>query len=381
MKLLEKILVPLDFQSDFQKQITTAENIAKSFNSQIIVLHVLPPEAERKSIKSLLSDYVDSQLEKIVKELDKNEIKYRTEKVYGNAFDRIMSFAQDNNVNLILITDGTENQDTDFGVSVIAEKLIRKSEKPVWVIKKNSNVIPEKILCPVDFSDASVRALNNAIKITRTFNSELHIINVFEPLQESFSVRLNVNYQEENSRLQKENEKQFDDFIKTFNPSGIKYKTGYLKGNPHEAIVGFARANKIDLIFMGATGKSVLQRVLLGSVTEKVVRDLPCSIVTTKSENLLNLKIESDISTLEKHYSQALKLKETGFYDEAIEQLKICLYVNDLHIPAINELIKIYELTGDMISAKSYRQKLDEILERLWDSKIQLEIRKAYKLK
>lgn len=381
MKLLEKVLVPLDLKSNFEKQMLTAEKIARSFNSEIILFHVLPPEAEMEPVKPLLSEYVDSQFKKIGSRLEEKEIKYRAVLRYGNTFDRIMSYAQDNNVNLILISDGTDKQDSDYSVSVVAEKLIRKSEKPVWLIKNDSKAIPEKILCPVDFSDASARALTNAIKIARTFNSELYIINVFEPLQESFSVRLNINYQEENARLQKENKKQFDDFIEKFNPSGISYKIEYLKGKPHEAIIEFSQSNNIDLIFMGATGKSVLQRVLLGSVTEKVVRKLPCSMVTTKSENILNLKIESDISTLEKHFSQAMKLKKTGFYDEAIEQLNICLRVNDLHIPAINELIKIYELTGDKDSAESYRQKLDEILERLWDSKIQLEIRKTYKLK
>ncbi|MDT8402041.1 MAG: universal stress protein [Bacteroidales bacterium] len=190
-----------------------------------------------------------------------------------------------------------------------------------------------------------------------------------------------MNYTEENTRLQKENEIKFNEFLNDFNPSGIKYMTSNLKGKPHEAIVQYAQENDIDLIFMGATGKSVLQRILLGSVTERVVRAFPSSIVLTKSENILNLKIENDISNLEKHYSQAIKLRETGFYDEAINQLKICLSINDLHIPAINELIKIYELTGDKNSALSYRQKLDDILERLWDSKIQLEIRKNYKLK
>lgn len=381
MKLLEKILVPLDFESNVENQMLIAENLATAFNSEVILFHVLPTEAELASIKSLVSEYIDSQLNKIAAGLDRKDIKYRKVIRYGNVFDRIMAFAQENNVNLILVTDGADSSGNNYQVSVITEKLMRKSEKPVWVVRHNCKSLPKNILCPVDFSDASARALNNAIKIARTFKAELHIINVFEPLQESFSVRLNINYKEENTRLKKENEIKFKEFLDEFNPSGIKHHITSLTGKANEEIVRFAKENEADLIFMGATGKSVLQRILLGSVTEKVVRDLPSSIVLTKSENILNLRIEKDISNLEKHYSQAIKLKETGFYDEAINQLKICLSINDLHIPAINELIKIYELTGDKKTAESYRKKLDEILERLWDSKIQLEIRKNYKLK
>ncbi len=45
-------------------------------------------------------------------------------------------------------------------------------------------------------------------------------------------------------------------------------------------------------------------------------------MIVMKDENLIDLKIDSDISTLEKHLNQAIKLEETGFYQEAIEQLK-----------------------------------------------------------
>jgi len=380
MKLLEKILVPIDFENNFKDQVELAGKLAGSFNSEIILFHVLPAEAERKSIKPMISKQVDSQLQDIGETLKKNKIKYRKTIRYGNIFDRIMSFSMENRINLILLSSASGKGNQNYRVGVITEKLIRKSEKPVWVIRPGNNIVPERLLCPVDFSDPSTRALNNAIKIARTFKSMLHIINIFEPLQESFSTRLNINYKEENTRIKKENEEKFNTYLEGFNIAGIEYKTELLTGKPYETIVKFADQNNIDLIFMGATGKSVLQRVLLGSVTEKVVRELPSSMVITKSENLLKLKMESDISNLEKHFSQALKLKDTGFYDEAIEQLNICLQINDLHVPAMNELITIYELTGNKESAEYIKQKLYDILDRLWDSQIEKEIRKRYKL-
>ncbi|MEE4213618.1 MAG: universal stress protein [Bacteroidales bacterium] len=381
MKLLEKILVPLDFNSDYNKQVEIAGNIALNFNSEVLLLYVLPPEAEVGSVKSMLSEFVDKELDTIGAKFKKKNISYRKLIRYGNVFDKILTVAQDNDVNLILACDGCPAEKGNFSISIVAEKLIRKSQKPVWLIKEGSRNIPKRILCPVDFSDASARALNNATKIARTFSSELFIINVFEPMQENFSNRLRIDYEKENSRLEKQNKEQFDKFLDSFNLAGIKYTIESTRGKPSDAIVEYAREKKIDLLFMGATGKSALQRLLLGSVTEKVVRELPSSIVTMKSENMLNLRIDSDIESLEKHYSQAMKLKETGFYEEAIKQLKISLQVNDLHIPSLNELIILYELTGQEKLAESYRQKVDIILERLWDSKIQLELRKAYKLK
>lgn len=123
-----------------------------------------------------------------------------------------------------------------------------------------------------------------------------------------------------------------------------------------------------------------MQRILLGSVTEKVVRDLPSSMVITKTENILNLKIDADISEIEKHMSNAEKLAETGFFDEAVEQYKTALQINDLHIPALTALASLYDKIGEKESAELFYRKIDEILGRLWDRKIEFEIRKSLKL-
>ncbi len=262
----------------------------------------------------------------------------------------------------------------------MAEKLIRKSQKPVWVVKEGGKALPEKILCSVDYSDASIRALNNAIKIARTFRTKLFVINVFEPMENSYSLRYEFDYQQENKKNESENAKRFNEFLNKFNFTDIDYQTHIFSGKPDKEIVRFADQNQVDLLFMGATGKTFLQRILLGSVTEKVIRKLPCPMVITKSENILNLKIDADISEIEKHLANAQKLEETGYYKEAIEQLKICLQINDLHLPALSALAKLYEKIGENELAEIYNKKIDEILKRLWNKKIELEIRKSLKL-
>ena len=381
MKLLEKILVPIDIETNLEKQLNLAVRLAKKYNSELIVVKVLPNDAKLESINHIILEQVNGKLEKIVKKFNESNIKSESHILYGNQFDQTISLAEQKDVNLILINDkDTKADGSNNSIDVVTEKLIRKSEKPVWVIKKDSNEIPEKILCPIDFSEPSERALTNAIKIARTFQTQLHIINVFTPLQESFSIRLNVDYKKENERLKDENSIKFDEFISQFNLIEVDYKKEVLSGKPHKRIIEYADNENIDLLFMGTTGKSLLQRVFIGSVTEMVLRSLPCSIVTTKSEHLLNLKIDEDISNLEKHYKQAMQLQETGYYNEAINQLKVCLKINDLHIPAINALVKLYKKLDNQEQAKLYSEKLNEILRRLWDKKIELEIRRNLKL-
>ena len=267
-----------------------------------------------------------------------------------------------------------------YNIDVLVEKLIRKSQKPVWVVKEGGPDSPQNILCTMDYSDASVRALNNAIKIATSFNASLYIINVFEPIENKYSTRYVSDFKQENQKNEQENEKMFKEFLERFNFANINYQTHILRGIPDIEIIRFIQQNKLDLLFMGATGKTFIQRIMLGSVTEKVIRELPCSMVITKSENILNLKIDTDISEIEKHLDNAKKLEETGYYEEAIAQLKICLQINDLHLPTLNALAKLYSKIDEEEKAQIYYQKIDEILTRLWNKKIEIEIRRSLKL-
>ena len=382
MKLLEKILIPVDNNNDTEDQLQIAFDLAERFHSQLILIRVLPNEAKIKSINSLIVEHTNNNFKQILTKIDDAGYETKTHICYGNEFDQIASVAEKENVNLILISNKycSKSTDKEDSIDIITEKLIRKSQKPIWTIKKGQNNIPKKILCPIDYSESSKRALTNAIKLARIFGAELHIINVLPPLQENFSIRLDVDYKAENKKLENENNRELEQFIKGFDFIDLEHKISALKGNPYKTIIKYVEDFNIDLLFMGTTGKSYLQRVFIGSVTEMVIKHLPCSIVTAQSDNLLNVKIDADISNLEKHFKQAEKLQETGFYKEAINQLKICLQINDLHIPAISELIKIYKKLGQTERAEFYNNKLNEILRRLWDNKIELEIRRSLKL-
>lgn len=380
MKLLEKILVLIELNKTSVDQLRVPIQLANKFNSQLILLHVLPAEANKESINSLIMKYVNEDFKRILTDLKKIGIQAEKRIAFGNKTDQTLSISEKENVSLILIVNEIEHIDNNYNINTVAEKLIRKSQKPIWVVKSSSEMFPDKILCPVDFSDSSERALNNAIRISRTFQAELFIITVFEPLEENTSLRYNIDFKEENEELENETRKKFKEFLKKFNFTDINYNTELIRGKIYEQIVAFAKVKDINLIFMGANGKSLLQRVFLGSVTEMVIRQFPCSMVITKSENILNLKIDFEISEIEKHFTNAMQLEKIGYYEDAIDQLKICLQINDLHIPALNALIKLYIKVGKNDLSEMYSKKLEEILRRLWDKKIEMEIRKNYKL-
>jgi nucleotide-binding universal stress UspA family protein len=69
--------------------------------------------------------------------------------------------------------------------------------------------------------------------------------------------------------------------IRPVNP-GIPVQHVFLIGDPAGEIVRYAADRGIDLIVMGTHGRTGLERLLMGSVAEKVMREAPCSVLVVK---------------------------------------------------------------------------------------------------
>jgi len=143
-----------------------------------------------------------------------------------------------------------------------------------------------KILCPTDFSDLSVRALNYAKGLTETFNAQLHCLHVIdEGLATSWSVLgpESVPVGPAVDDLQSLAEGQMQRFADE-HLIGLKYTplTKVVMGRPFVGIVAYAREHSIDLIVIGTHGRSGLTHALLGSTAERVVRKAPCPVLTVR---------------------------------------------------------------------------------------------------
>ena len=376
MKLLDKILVALDFSESSQNVILSAIELARIFESTIVPVHILPDDVVNKKVKSMLNQMALEKLKETEALIKKDGV--AVEKpllMVGVAHQAIVRAAVDVNANLILIGSGETHKGDSYRLGITAERIIQKSQKPVFVIKEDVLLNVHHILCPVDFSDASRRALKNAITMARRFKSELTIMAVCE---------LNgINWFSSEEYKEKENElryvlhqESFESFLEEFNLTGINWTKESPKGNPAEEILSTTSRKMIDLLIMGTTGRTGINRVLMGSVTEKVVREVPCSFLTLKSEDVISLQLESHIKDIEKLDATAMKLIDDGFFEESIEQFKACLNINDMHVPAYKGLAKAYEALGQPEKAQMYRNNARDIMDKLWDRKIEEEVRK-----
>ncbi len=140
----------------------------------------------------------------------------------------------------------------------------------------------KKILLPTDGSQGVARAMNCATTMALAFEAKIFLLFVAESPTLLFEYA-NIAEQGILEALHKEGKHILEKTAQTIREAGVEQVETVLKtGAPAKAILDFAEAAKIDLIVMGTHGRRGLDRVLLGSVTEEVVRLSRVPVMTVR---------------------------------------------------------------------------------------------------
>ena len=126
----------------------------------------------------------------------------------------------------------------------------------------------KKILYPTDFSSYSNQAYFHALALAEHHHAKLTILYVFVPGGK-------------NDDADREHWREQLEQIRPMNPD-IPVNHVLLEGDPAAQIVRYANDAAMDLIVMGTHGRSGVERLLVGSVTERVMREAPCSVMAVK---------------------------------------------------------------------------------------------------
>jgi nucleotide-binding universal stress UspA family protein len=141
----------------------------------------------------------------------------------------------------------------------------------------------DRILCPVDYSDFSERALIRAVGLSRWFGAALSVVHVVPPNPWLIAADAGayVTVPEDQLRACREEQvKQLERFVAPYRGAGFSVEARLLDGDPARSIEEAAFQLPADLLVMGTHGRSGFEHLVLGSVAEKVLRRAPCPVLT-----------------------------------------------------------------------------------------------------
>jgi len=134
-----------------------------------------------------------------------------------------------------------------------------------------------KIAVAIDFSEQSLKALDRASQLAKEHNAILQLVNVIDTKSFGAVSAYDLKYAEE---LKKENILKMEKLEKEALQTGVKEVESIVETGSPKGIL--TQLPQVDLIICGATGLNRMEKMMLGSVAEKVVRHALCDVLIVR---------------------------------------------------------------------------------------------------
>ena len=139
-----------------------------------------------------------------------------------------------------------------------------------------------RILCPTDFSESSVKAYDYAESLAWRYKASLWLVHVIDTLSPYPFYTIPETYLEVCRQLRADAEQRLQEFARTHTRLGVQPECCVQDGVVADEILDLAEAQSVSLIVMGTHGVRGADRGLLGSVTDKVLRKAACPVLAVR---------------------------------------------------------------------------------------------------
>lgn len=141
----------------------------------------------------------------------------------------------------------------------------------------------ERILCPLDFSEFSAKAYDYAQSLAKHYQARLFLQHVVQPIFAAYPSYVYPDMASDLCQdLRAHAEQQLQDFVKRHTRDGIQIESLVREGTVTDSILSLAESRAVDLIVMGTHGRQGFDHLLLGSITEKVLRKARCPVLVVR---------------------------------------------------------------------------------------------------
>jgi len=287
---IERLLLSTDGSEYSKGAVSEAIKLAKKCSSKLSVVSVIEtnpqfeamaPQVVEKSERET-REYLESVQEKARKEgIDCNLIILRGEDSYKYIVDEAVK----NKSSMIVMGKRGRTGIKRLMMGSVTARVIGHSPCNVLVVPSEAHVEFKIIVLAIDGSRYSVPAASEAIGTAKRNGSKLVVVSVV--LSESITP-LDISFSEgqrdriANTEL-KEAEKNVKAVKDAAQKEGVSVEGFVLSGIPYEAIINIANERKADLIVVGSHGKTGLEKLLVGSVAERVIVLSTCAVLVVKT--------------------------------------------------------------------------------------------------
>lgn len=278
---IKRILVPCDFSAFSARALERAAAIARWYEARLTVLHVVPLAQDLPP-----REVAAAELARFVEPARDAGVPIETAVAEGDPVREILGRASESRADLLVIGTHGRGGFERWVLGSVTEKVLRKAPCPVLTVSGHGSAPApaalKSILCPVDFSEASLRALEYAFSLAQETDARLTLLHVVRELPAA-SDPASFDVSGYRARVLEEARRRLHGLV----PAGVRDwctpEERVATGKPHREIVGAAQAQAAGLIVMGVHGRGVVDLALFGSTTHQVVRAADCPVLTIRT--------------------------------------------------------------------------------------------------
>jgi nucleotide-binding universal stress UspA family protein len=310
--MYKRMLVPLDGSKLAESVFVYAKELAGRLDLDMTLFHVCP-QAEQELV-SMHQAYIERAVESIRKQAEEVQQQTRTqsgvkalevrgEMAVGHPAEEILRYADENNIDLVLLATHGHSGVRRWVMGSVADKVLRASKAPVWLVRAG---IPEEVvhdqlptrtlLAPLDGSELAESLLPHIEALVKQRGAELVEIVLIRVCEAPF---ITADYPDSAMRLTWEEHVEYiksmfragcEDYLQKvaarLRDTGLNVRSEVLMGDPADEITNYVTKYPFNLIAMSTHGRSGLKRWAYGSVANKVLHGVNIPIFLVRPQQL-----------------------------------------------------------------------------------------------
>lgn len=289
---IRRILAATDLSHHAEVALRRAAGIAREHGAELEILHALAatpvlvpawgdPGAAPWLREEVLSEGVQEHLSGLATRLvGDGGLVVRTRLLHGHPQDAIAQQAEDSDADLVVIGAHGEGGLLDRVLGSTARRLLRRCRRPVLVVRGESDAGPARVMVGTDFSDNAAQAVRALARLAP--GADLLLVHAHEPELEKRMAYARVDRalgQRYLEAARQQAAQALDRAAADLAAEGIAVRTLLREGHPSRVLGQLIGEQGIELVAVGAHGKSMLEAGLLGSTSEHLLANAGCDVL------------------------------------------------------------------------------------------------------
>jgi len=272
---IKKVMVPVDFSEASKKGVNYGLSLALEFEARLVLANIVPYDSlAYLTAKAHLLDLIPAEL--------RERLDFELIVKSGDVRRELLGIVEEKEIDLVVIGSRGRSHVQRLLLGSVTERMLRKLHVPILTVShleperelhKPGPVPLKKLLYATDLADGSEAGLEFSIRLARGLNAHLTVVHVVQPLDAAmYGIETAGYLPDYATEARAQASERLNRLVALVSDGSVPITTVLADGVAYERINALAAGQNADLVVINLQGKGRLDRALLGTTAERVIR-------------------------------------------------------------------------------------------------------------